>query len=177
MNQPWTSKLFLKINSLVGRWSVVDLTMIFSAKYLIWILSLFLFLFFLYDNRWRAGFFIVWCVVFGTMFLCSFFFSYLIAWLFPHPRPIRQFPDIHVLIRTWGTWKSFPSDHAIGATILAYGALLTLTGSIRSIFMVCAVLVAVSRVWVGVHYPRDIIAGIVVGSTVALVIQQMLFIG
>jgi len=172
MNAPWTSNLFLKINALIGKWPLVDRIMMWSSQYLIWILLLFL-----VYSWWSAGFFIVWCTVFFVIALCSFSVSYLIAWLFPHPRPIRQFQNIHVLIHTWGTWKSFPSDHALGATLLAYGALLTLTGPIRSIVMVCAVLVAVSRVWVGVHYPRDIIAGIVVGSTMALVIQQMLFMG
>lgn len=62
---------------------------------------------------------------------------------------------------------SFPSGHAMGAT-LAYGALAVDldTGSPRARYALAAglvSLVALSRVVLGVHFVRDVLAGIVVG--------------
>jgi len=68
--------------------------------------------------------------------------------------------------------SSFPSGHAMSATV-CYGTVaylvarlqkhhwsrvLTLTGAILLILLVCA-----TRLYLGVHYPSDVVAGILVG--------------
>jgi undecaprenyl-diphosphatase len=70
------------------------------------------------------------------------------------------------------TSSSFPSGHAMSATV-CYGTVaylvarlqkhhwsrvLTLAGAVVLILLVCA-----TRVYLGVHYPSDVIAGIIVG--------------
>lgn len=75
----------------------------------------------------------------------------------------------------WGTTavsSSFPSGHAMSATVV-YGTVaylvmrlqkhhwsrvLTLAGAVLLILLIC-----VTRLYLGVHYPSDVIAGIVVG--------------
>ncbi|MEU6765572.1 phosphatase PAP2 family protein [Streptomyces sp. NPDC046853] len=65
-----------------------------------------------------------------------------------------------------GDW-SFPSNHAaIGAA--AAVALLFVSRRLGAVACAAAAAMAASRVWVGVHYPHDILAGLVVGSLVAL---------
>ena len=82
---------------------------------------------------------------------------------FALPRPPA---DLH-LIETGST--SFPSGHAMGATVV-YGALaLTLErfGTRRRRLAVAGVLVALvglSRIVLGVHYAADVLAGVVVGA-------------
>lgn len=72
---------------------------------------------------------------------------------------------------------SFPSGHAMAASIfyLTVGALLARTTSRRSVkhyLMACAILltvaVGVSRVYLGVHYPTDVLAAWCAGTAWAL---------
>jgi undecaprenyl-diphosphatase len=64
-------------------------------------------------------------------------------------------------------WKgedaSFPSNHAAGAFALAVPLWLH-GGQLGGILLLFAALLALSRVYVGVHYPSDVIAGAAVGA-------------
>ncbi|MET7388127.1 phosphatase PAP2 family protein [Streptomyces sp. NPDC005529] len=65
-----------------------------------------------------------------------------------------------------GDW-SFPSNHAAIAAAAAV-ALLFVGRRLGAIAVAAAFAMAAARVWVGVHYPHDALAGLVVGSLVAL---------
>ncbi|MBY8343441.1 phosphatase PAP2 family protein [Streptomyces spinosirectus] len=65
-----------------------------------------------------------------------------------------------------GDW-SFPSNHAAVAAAAAV-ALLYVSRRLGAVATVAAVTIAASRVWVGAHYPHDVVAGIVVGALTAL---------
>jgi undecaprenyl-diphosphatase len=65
---------------------------------------------------------------------------------------------------------SFPSDHALGAFVIATSIWLFRKKE-GVVWLVLAALVAFSRVWTGVHYPLDILAGAVIGSACALSIH------
>ncbi|MFF7073804.1 phosphatase PAP2 family protein [Streptomyces pseudovenezuelae] len=64
-----------------------------------------------------------------------------------------------------GDW-SFPSNHAAIAAASAV-ALLFVSRRLGAVAAVAACAMAVSRVWVGAHYPHDVAAGVVVGALVA----------
>ncbi|KMO95257.1 phosphatase PAP2 family protein [Streptomyces roseus] len=64
-----------------------------------------------------------------------------------------------------GDW-SFPSNHAAIASAAAV-ALLFVSRRLGTIALIAALLMAASRVWVGVHYPHDVLAGLAVGALVA----------
>ncbi|WP_330323720.1 phosphatase PAP2 family protein [Streptomyces pseudovenezuelae] len=64
-----------------------------------------------------------------------------------------------------GDW-SFPSNHAAIAAAAAV-ALLFVSRRLGAVAAVAACAMAVSRVWVGAHYPHDVAAGVVVGAVVA----------
>ncbi|MER7705523.1 phosphatase PAP2 family protein [Kitasatospora sp. NPDC097605] len=65
-----------------------------------------------------------------------------------------------------GDW-SFPSNHTVIA-VAAAAALWFADRRIGAIAAVAAVLMGASRVWVGVHYPHDVLAGALVGLLVAV---------
>ncbi|MFK8910509.1 phosphatase PAP2 family protein [Streptomyces sp. YS-3] len=70
-----------------------------------------------------------------------------------------------------GDW-SFPSNHAAIAAAAAVALLLgdRLLGAIA---VPAALLMAASRVWIGAHYPHDVLAGLAVGAVVALVLTLL----
>ncbi|MEW2426903.1 phosphatase PAP2 family protein [Micromonospora sp. NPDC047644] len=71
-----------------------------------------------------------------------------------------------------GDW-SFPSNHATIAGALAVTTLL-LSRRLGLVALPLAALGAFSRVFVGVHYPHDVIAGVLFGALVAVVLTPLL---
>lgn len=71
-----------------------------------------------------------------------------------------------------GDW-SFPSNHAAVAAAAAV-ALLFVSRRLGALAAAAACAMAVSRVWVGAHYPHDVLAGVVVGAVTALLLMSAL---
>lgn len=91
----------------------------------------------------------------------GFFLREMIGLLHFRARPF-MFHSFEPLIRLSFIDSSFPSGHAMAAFALATIILKydTLWGAIFAVF---AGLVAWGRVYVGVHYPSDVIAGAILG--------------
>ncbi|MFJ5840669.1 phosphatase PAP2 family protein [Streptomyces shenzhenensis] len=71
-----------------------------------------------------------------------------------------------------GDW-SFPSNHAAIAAAAAV-ALCFVSRRLGAVAALAAGAMAVSRVWIGVHYPHDVLAGVVLGGLVAFVSMTVL---
>lgn len=65
---------------------------------------------------------------------------------------------------------SFPSDHALGAFVIA-STIWLYRKKEGILWLILAGLIALSRVWTGVHYPSDVIAGAVIGNLIALIVH------
>ncbi len=88
----------------------------------------------------------------------------LIASAWVRPRPFLVHPA-HVLIAK-SFDGSFPSLHATAAFAAAV-AVLFYNRRAGVVFIVLAALIALSRVFVGLHYPGDVLAGALIGSACA----------
>jgi undecaprenyl-diphosphatase len=73
------------------------------------------------------------------------FVAHHVNWLIPHAKN-----------------ASFPSDHATAAFVIAT-AIWIWRKRDGWIWLVLAGMISVSRVWTGVHYPSDVIAGMLIG--------------
>lgn len=79
------------------------------------------------------------------------------------PRPYEIYPFIEKL--SSGGSPSFPSGHTTDAFAFAVAAGLVYSKwYILLPGLIWATLVGISRMWLGVHYPSDVIAGAILGS-------------
>jgi undecaprenyl-diphosphatase len=155
--------LFEKINNFTSETLSFDGAGIFLAQYLPFILvaSLFLFLFFNFKKYGRLT----------LMAFTAAFLSRLITELFriiwERPRPFVE-NNVNVLIDRLNT-SSFPSAHtsfffAISAVVFYYNKKIGL------LFFCLSFAMAVSRIYSGVHWPSDILGGILVGLLSAFIV-------
>jgi undecaprenyl-diphosphatase len=75
----------------------------------------------------------------------------------------------------WQNWSSFPSDHAImfftlTMCLFSISHVMGWIALIDTVFLVC-----LPRVYVGIHYPTDIIAGAVIGIAIGFAANQKAF--
>jgi undecaprenyl-diphosphatase len=113
------------------------------------------------SRRFRAAGFLLSSLGSG-LFVCQFLKEF-----FARRRPTAVPPLVHF------DPASFPSGHSMGAALvyLTWGSVISrqVTGTLAktyflSMALVLAVIVGISRVYLGVHYPSDVLAGWAAGS-------------
>lgn len=82
-------------------------------------------------------------------------------------RPFVAIPGALSLIHH-STDPGFPSDHATAAGAVAC-AVFFVSWQLGAITTLFALIIAFSRVYVGVHYPQDVLAGLALGAAVVAV--------
>ncbi|HSA52261.1 MAG TPA: phosphatase PAP2 family protein [Yinghuangia sp.] len=87
------------------------------------------------------------------------------------PRPFFVHSDIHVLVQGKDD-PSFASDHALLTMSIAV-ALLLVDRQLGAIAVLVAVLQGFARLYVGVHYPTDVLGGFALGALVALALSPL----
>lgn len=81
---------------------------------------------------------------------------------FQRPRPCDILSDVITPLGCTGTF-SFPSNHALNNFAAAFFFYI-LFPKLKWILFITAALVSISRVYLGLHYPSDIIGGAIIGS-------------
>jgi len=93
---------------------------------------------------------------------------------FDRPRPPVGHPEVHPLVDVPHS-ASMPSGHAAGAFAAAVAVGLV-HPRLRWPLLGLAALIALSRIWLGVHYFTDVLAGAALGSAVAYVAWRIVAI-
>ena len=91
----------------------------------------------------------------------------LIKNLVARPRPYTRLEDLMILVPEPGEF-SFPSGHASSSFAAAVVLFRQLPKKFGTPALTLAVLIGLSRLYVGVHYPTDVLAGAVTGTLIAI---------
>lgn len=92
----------------------------------------------------------------------------ILKYTFAHPRPFVELANFPSLIPETG--YSFPSGHA--TFFMALGVAIYLVHRRAGfVFIFCAFIIGVARIFVGVHYPIDVVFGFIVGAIVPILVS------
>jgi membrane-associated phospholipid phosphatase len=101
----------------------------------------------------------------GIVIFFSMYINFTLKELFNLPRP--QHPELRVLENPEG--KSFPSGHAQSVATVTFFLAWSYPKNIYFLLaIILSSIVAISRIYLGVHYPRDVIVGAILGFVFAL---------
>jgi undecaprenyl-diphosphatase len=168
--------LFTLINQGAGQYPLLDGIFVWLTSYISYVVVAVVFLIILYSAfktndplrriRWfgelgevSLSLFLVWVIV--TILKVTIAF----------PRPFVSLPHVKTLIEA-APYVSFPSAHAALTMALAV-SLLPYHKHLGHLLIAFSLIVALSRVFVGVHYPFDIGVGLLIGYLVPKLIHRV----
>ncbi|MFA5937057.1 MAG: phosphatase PAP2 family protein [Candidatus Paceibacterota bacterium] len=96
--------------------------------------------------------------------------SYVLKLLFHTARPFDTFSNVNSLFVETG--YAFPSGHSTFFMALAVAIFLK-NKRIGCIFILFAILIGLSRIIAGVHFPIDILGGFVLGGAIAFFLKNV----
>lgn len=151
------SDVLLLINGWAGKNSLLDHIMIFCAKdliYLVFAVALLCLGFLIYRREWRS------IIYFFASVIVTFAVLKLMSLLNVDHRPFMDHKLTQLIPHASGA--SFPSDHTTSSAAVALGVLVfTRFKKVGVLLLICACIIGFSRIFVGVHYPADILGGLV----------------
>ena len=159
--------IFQQINNLALKNLYLDEVAIFCANFLGYILIGILFI--LLIRNFKKYYKIITQAFISGIF-ARFIIVEIIRFIWYRPRPFIVEP-VNLLLRH-STSASFPSGHA--TFFFALSTLIYLYDKKTGIlFLVASFLISISRVFCGIHWPFDILAGALVGILSALIIKKI----
>ncbi len=157
--------IFDGINGLANHSVVADAIGIFIADYVPYLLGIWLLLFFFRPKpdlkKNRAMVFLA----LTSGFIARFIVKTIIVIFYQRPRPYVSLSPLHKIVpmSPFYNFESFPSGHAL--FFFAVSAIVyCFNKKLGIIFFICSLCIGLARIFVGVHWPSDILGGAVLGT-------------
>lgn len=169
-------QLFLLINSFHAGW--LNPIMVFLSGQMVWIPLLVLIFWWAFKQLDRSSFWIFILFVALVIIASDVSSSYLTKNLVQRLRPCRL-EELKPLINRFGQKCGgrfgFVSSHAANSfSILVFSFLvLEVKKKVFHLIWILPLVVSYSRVYLGVHYPGDLIGGIIIGSSWAWILARI----
>jgi undecaprenyl-diphosphatase len=155
---------FKLINQLSGRCTPIDFLMILLSKKVRYVfVFVMIFMWFRNDSYKKA----VYCA--GISSGITLFINFLIKLFFYKPRPFMKY-RVGILIPSKMD-SSFPSKHTLLVFAVSTSIFLR-ERFLGSIMWILSLLTGFSRIWVGHHYPIDIINSAFLGSMTSILVDK-----
>lgn len=157
--------IFLAINGLAGKWQWLDVIgKFFGGDYFLFLFALLVALA-LFDPKVRRNVYIA----VGSTIIARLVITEIIKRVTDRPRPYEVL-SVHQLLADSERGMSFPSGHAT-----VYFALAFAFWGTRYFwpFFILAAVGSAARIFVGVHYPSDILVGAIVGAAASIVVLRL----
>lgn len=106
----------------------------------------------------------------AAMLLCFLFGNIWLKNFIARPRPYTVDPSIALLIKPSSEPYSFPSGHTMNAFSAAFALMLREEDHWRAAVLL-AELIAFSRIYLMMHYPLDIVGGVIVAYAAAYIVN------
>ncbi len=160
-------QLFQIVNQFAGKWHLIDTLMVAIAKFgpLLFAIPL-LYLWFKKGNEGKQV-----AILSVISFAAALLINQIIGHIYFRPRPF-VFHDVNLLIVKSSSDPSFPSDHVTFSFAIA--SLVWLWNKrIGTLSIILGFIIALSRVFVGVHYPFDVLGGALIGSVSGFAVWKL----
>lgn len=168
-------EIFNFLHSFAGRSDFFDKVIIFIAEPFGYILIFvaYLFLLFYTENKSDGGLKNILkkfreIIILSCSVLSAYIFSIIIKNIVNNPRPFLIIHDVNELF-IYGGYDSFPSGHATFFSALA-AAIFVYHRKTGFLFAFFALIISLSRVIAGIHFPIDILAGFILGGSLSTLI-------
>ena len=161
--------IFSAVQKMAGFNPFVDALGIFCASVLIWLEAGMAVFFWLADRRRRFLEF----MPAPAAALFAWLASDFIGALYFRPRPFAVLSTAKLLIAKSPLDKSFPSDHATIAFAIAVSVFLV-DRRWGYPLLAMAAIISLARIFVGVHYLTDVVAGALLGAASAFAIHRLI---
>lgn len=159
--------LFRTINDLGKQYSMFNPAMIFIAQYAVFVLALAAIA--MCFSRDKMNRFIVLSAI--ATFAISELFGKIAGTFHFNYQPFVELGNVNQLVKK-EAGNSFPSD--LTMLCFSFGVTFWLFKRGRAfLWVVLAIFVGVARVWVGVHYPGDVLAGAAISVIVAIIVYKV----
>ncbi|MFA5386326.1 MAG: phosphatase PAP2 family protein [Candidatus Paceibacterota bacterium] len=162
--------IFNFIFGLARKSKLLDSLGIFLAKYLPYILVILAIVLILKEKNWKNQVYIFSLMALSVI-LSRGIITEIIKFFWHRERPFVAM-NFQPLATPWTNW-SFPSAHAVAFFALAF-AIFLISKHLGVWFIVGACLIGLARIFIGVHWPTDILGGILVAFISVLIVKKLL---